>query len=364
MKSRFFFKWLIVLFGMTFSLSAQKTKGSSLNFTKLIPEHPEKNFFKMDNYNVWCNGVVKGDDGKYHMFFSRWKKSRGFDAWCTHSEVAHAVSDKLFGPYKFSDVTLPARGTKFWDGEMTHNPHVIRHKGKYYLYYTANTGSGYWKTTGDSVRPTMRDAEWWVNRNNQRVGVAVAKSPYGPWKRFDKPLLDTVAGRKTMGVPTVFLRPDGQFSIAYKSVMGNQKTTKTIVKHFIALSKNPLGPFKDYNKPFITSPKTDFPIDDHVEWYQEGKYYCIAKDHGDKITEHGIALLLFESANGLDWNLSKNSLVHKFNIVFSNGESFDFERFEMPKVYLEKGKVIALFLAAKEKGKENSFSVVLPVVYK
>jgi len=56
--------------------------------------------------------------------------------------------------------------------------------------------------------------------------------------------------------------------------------------------------------------------------------------------------------------------VHKFNITFSNGESFDFERFEMPKVYIEKGKVIALFLAAKEKGKEHSFSIVLPVVYK
>ena len=42
----------------------------------------------------------------------------------------------------------------------------------------------------------------------------------------------------------------------------------------------------------------------------------------------------------------------------------DFDRFEMPKVYMENGKVIALFLAAKPKGKEDSFSVVLPVIYK
>ncbi len=364
MKKQNVLKTVVLFLIVSFSLSAQNPNSGSLDFTKLIPEHPEKRIFAMEHYNIWCNGVVKGDDGKYHMFFSRWPKSRGFDAWCTHSEVAHAVADNLFGPYKFSDVTLPARGSQYWDGEMTHNPHVVRYKGKYYLYYTANTGSGHWKTTGDSVRPTMRDAEWWVNRNNQRVGVAVAKSPYGPWKRFDKPLLDTVPGRKTMGVPTVFIRPDGQFSLAYKSVMGNQKTTKTVVKHFIALSKNPLGPFKDYDKPFITSPKTDFPIDDHVEWYQDGKYYCIAKDHGDKITEHGIALLLFESDNGLDWSLSANSLVHKFNITFANGESMVFDRFEMPKVYLENGKVVALFLAAKYRGKENSFSVVLPVEYK
>jgi hypothetical protein len=31
---------------------------------------------------------------------------------------------------------------------------------------------------------------------------------------------------------------------------------------------------------------------------------------------------------------------------------------------MENGKVIALFLAAKPKGKEDSFSVVLPIVYK
>jgi len=60
-------------------------------------------------------------------------------------------------------------------------------------------------------------------------------------------------------------------------------------------------------------------------------------------------------------HISKNSLVHTFDITFSDGKSLVFDRFEMPKVYLEKGKVVALFLAAKPKGKEDSFSVALPV---
>jgi hypothetical protein len=66
----------------------------------------------------------------------------------------------------------------------------------------------------------------------------------------------------------------------------------------------------------------------------------------------------------LDWILSPNSLVHQFSITFKDGEKMDFDRFEMPKVYLENGKVVALFLAAKPKGREDSFSVVLPVNYK
>lgn len=351
-------------FNVAVPLNAAKTNPGSLDFSKLIPENPEKHIFSMSGYNVWCNGVVKGEDGKYHMYFSRWPVSRGFDAWVTHSEVAHAVSDNLFGPYRFSDICLPAHGNQFWDGEMTHNPHVIRYNGKYYLYYTANKGSGYWKTTADTVKPRMNHPEWWVNRNYQRIGVAVADSPYGPWKRFDKPLIDITPGRRTTGVPTVFQRPDGKFSLAYKSVMEKEGYKGGAVKHYISLSDSPLGPFKDYDKPFITSPKSDFPIDDHVEWFQNGKYYCIAKDHGDRITEHGIALLLFESPNGLDWTLSPNSLVHKFSITFKDGEHMEFDRFEMPKVYMENGKIVALFLAAKPKGKEDSFSVVLPVNYK
>jgi len=177
-------------------------------------------------------------------------------------------------------------------------------------------------------------------------------------------LIDIMPGRRTTGVPTVFQRPDGKFSLAYKSVMEKEGFKGGVVKHYISLSDSPVGPFRDYDKPFITSPKSDFPIDDHVEWFQDEKYYCIAKDHGDMIAEHGIAILLFESGNGLDWKLSSNSLVHKFSITFKNGEHMDFDRFEMPKVYMENGKVIALFLAAKPKGKEDSFSVILPVNYK
>ena len=69
-------------------------------------------FFSTDNY-TWCSGVIKGEDGKYHMFYSRWSHSKrtldddsmnyifnGFKEWGKYSEIAHAVSDKLNGPQK------------------------------------------------------------------------------------------------------------------------------------------------------------------------------------------------------------------------------------------------------------------------
>jgi len=59
------------------------------------------------NYNIWCGSEIKGDEGKYHLFNSRWPRKFGHVAWVTHSEVAHAVSDSPFGPWTHHDVALP-----------------------------------------------------------------------------------------------------------------------------------------------------------------------------------------------------------------------------------------------------------------
>jgi len=127
------------------------------------------------NYNLWCGSAVKGDDGKYHLFYSRWSRALGHKAWVTHSEVAHAVSDSPFGPWTHRDLALPPRGTNFWDGSCTHNPTVLRNGGKFSLYYMGNYGDG-----------VVREPLNGEHRNPQRIGVAVAGSPNGPWQRFDK----------------------------------------------------------------------------------------------------------------------------------------------------------------------------------
>ncbi|TXE12102.1 hypothetical protein FUA26_06785 [Seonamhaeicola algicola] len=141
------------------------------------------NFTDTDNITVWGGSAIKGEDGLYHMFYSRWKKNLGW-AWVTHSEIAHAVSTSPFGPFKHKDVVFPRRGAEYWDGLCTHNPTTHKFEGKYYLYYMGNTG--------DDVNPCVPGKiEYnWTHRNNQRIGVAVADNPNGPWKRFDEPLID------------------------------------------------------------------------------------------------------------------------------------------------------------------------------
>ncbi|MGQ1788106.1 MULTISPECIES: family 43 glycosylhydrolase [unclassified Saccharicrinis] len=360
MKIRYFITAIVCC--LSILIQAQ----TDFNFAELLPEKFDKaNIIEEEDYNVWGTNIIKGNDGKYHAIYSRWLKSRGHHGWVTHSEIAHAVSDKLTGPYTFKNVILPARGRDFWDGDCTHNPHVMEYKGKYYLYHMGNRGSGYWDNTPDDRMPLYKDAEWWVNRNNQRVGVAVADDLNGEWKRFDKPLIDVTGNRMMTSTPTISRRNDGIFLLAYKYVEPHPKFKNGKVVHVTATSRSPMGPFADTGIPFITHPTASFAIDDHVEWVFNGNYYCIAKDSRGAWSDYpdGSTMLFEGDDMGLRWNPAKNFLVLKAGeIKWTDGTVTKTARTaDMPKFYMENGIPKALIIAILPKNSEISYSLVIPL---
>ena len=44
---------------------------------------------ELEDYYVWCNSPIEGDDGKIHVFFSRWKAEKGMSGWINGCEIAH-----------------------------------------------------------------------------------------------------------------------------------------------------------------------------------------------------------------------------------------------------------------------------------
>lgn len=55
--------------------------------------------FSMEGYWVWCGSVIQGEDGRYHMFASRWPKTLPFHpGWGVASEIVRADSDTPRGP--------------------------------------------------------------------------------------------------------------------------------------------------------------------------------------------------------------------------------------------------------------------------
>ena len=319
--------------------------------------------FESDTMSIWGGSITKGNDGLYHMFYSRWKKDLGW-VWDSHSEIAHATSKSPFGPFKHKDVALEIRDSKLWDGLCTHNPTVHKFGDKYYLYYMGNTGDGkiYSKPGKIKLNP--------IHRNNQRIGVAVADSPNGPWKRFDKPLVDvskdsTAIDALMVSNPSITKRPDGGYLMVYKAV-GKKK--KGIwggpVVHCVATSESPTGPFVKYGKPVFLAEGHDFPAEDPFIWYEAGKYRAILKDMHGAFTDAGQALVLFESIDGFDWELSKNALVSKLEIKWKDGTVQKVAHLERPQVYLENGIPKVLVCASDVKdsaGVLQSFNVQIPI---
>ncbi len=339
---------------------------TNVSFADLLPEKFDKaNIIEEEEYNVWGTNIVKGKDGKYHAIYSRWLKSRGHHGWATHSEVAHAVSDQLTGPYEFMNLVLPPRRNEYWDGDCTHNPHVVEYNGKYYLYYMGNYGSGHWYATPNDSMPKMKDDEWWVNRNHQRIGVAVTDDLNGEWERFDKPLVDIDSSRRLVSTPVVSIRPDGRFLMVYKYVKEKEGMYGGRVVHVTALADSPLGPFEDTGVPFIETEASKFALDDHVEWFQDGKYYCIGKDHDGSLTpyDRGTMVLYTSDEEGLNWTLAEQPLVLKAGeLHWTDGSVTQCERTaDMPKLYFENGMPKALVIAVLPTGSEDSFSLVIPL---
>jgi len=351
------------------SADSEASAGDSLDFTQMIPPTlPRSIVFRQEGYNLWDPCVIRGDDGMFHLFYSRWPAKMGHVAWCTHAEIAWATSNSAAGPYQFQSVVLPARGSEYWDGHSVYNTCVVKIGKKFYLYYTGNRGTETWVADRGI---SSADKQWWVHRNNQRIGVAVADAPGGPWKRFDKPLIDVGPGFGTriIAVPNLVITPDGGYRLYYKTLAGGTGPFGGGVFHYGADAESPLGPFVPHPEPMVDKNKLmpnvdhhfDFHIDDHFEWIQNGRYYAIVKDHDAPfLTEHGRSLILFESPDGRRWHPSEHSLVKTFSISWKDGPTENFGRLEMPKLLLEGGHPTVLSLAAK-RADGRSFLVIIPL---
>ncbi|QDV86438.1 Glycosyl hydrolases family 43 [Stieleria magnilauensis] len=336
--------------------SAQDLK---IEFAKVL----RQSTFKSESHSIWGGSLVKGDDGWYHLFYSRWPKHLGW-AWVTDSEVAHAVSDSPFGPFQFKDVALPRRGREFWDGWCTHNPTVHRFGDKYYLYYMGNTGDG--MVTGTPGKEKLN----WNHRNNQRIGVAVADSPNGPWVRSDKPLLDVSRDEAAIDSlmtsnPSVCQRPDGGFLMVYKAV-GKEYPMPNggPVVHGVATSDHPTGPFKKHDRPIFTFQGERFPAEDPYIWHQNGKYRAIVKRIKHEGKQRVFSLVHYDSVDGFDWKPAKHHEISERIVQWEDGTVEQFEHLERPQVYLENGVPIALLCAADTRDANrvrHSFNIQIPL---
>lgn len=90
--------------------------------------------------SYWGGNILKGEDGKYHLFVCGWREDspKGHHEW-PRSIVYHTTSDNRFGPYHIQDTIGPG-----------HNPEAFKTRsGKYVIYvidhyYLSDNLNGPW----------------------------------------------------------------------------------------------------------------------------------------------------------------------------------------------------------------------------
>ncbi len=308
-----------------------------MNLHRMLEPIQTRSVLKSPDWHHWGGNMVKTADGTYHLVFARWPRERGFNAWVTHSEVAYATSNDPLGPFEVQG-TLLGRRAGSWDADNIHNPMMLEFDGQYYLYYTGNYGNG----------------EWWDHRNHQRVGVATAPHPSGPWQRFDRPIVDVTPGswdHLIANCPVVTRNDAGKYFMIYKGVADGPAPFGGKVRMGIATANNPLGPWiKQAVNPF-DHPGSQFPTDDNVLWFQNGTFWAIVKDYRGLFSGNGkTALVLFQSPDGLHWELAPHQLVTPYELFWQDGRiTRNIHRVDQPQLYFEQGRPRVLCLAIKEK---------------
>ena len=71
-----FSKYFLTLF-ILFLLHLQATKAQTSQKIKgQLQAISEDNIFLSEDYFNWGGSILKGEDGMYHLFYSRWPKSK------------------------------------------------------------------------------------------------------------------------------------------------------------------------------------------------------------------------------------------------------------------------------------------------
>lgn len=332
--------WLLLLTGCP--TQKDRYNEASLDFGKLLHPVPGHSVLEHHDYWVWGASMVRTANGKCHLFYSRWSKEFEFKEWIYKSEVAYATADQPDGPYTFQKVVLHGRGDAFWDENTAHNPHIKKFGDRYYLYFVSQNA----KELGLGERKN--------HIFSQRIGVAVASTPEGPWEICDQPLVDLQEGKPAHGYvtnPSVCQRPDGSFLMMMKSRPENWQDTEEFRSvHCLATAPNPDGPYTIAEEPVLTESTAEDPF----IWYGDDRYYAIVDDqYGNYLDVRGLAL--FESSDGFTWGPATNPMVSKVEIQWDDHTITPLRHLERPQLWFnETGQPSLLFLAAQKQTKDEN----------
>ena len=306
--------------------------------SKFVQSHTPGDFVLETSDDVWPWGMapIYDEDGKLHIFNSIIPHK---GTWKKNSKIVHWVADSIEGPF-----TL--RGDLFSSQiACYHNPQVAKVGDTYVLVYMLV----------DIENKKTKDCKL-------EVGIATAKSLYGPWTESPYnpvvPASGMMDGREITHAsnPTFVEDPGGKYRIYYKSRTRLPSGEESYREYSFAVSDHLEGPYVNYEgNPVLTYDEHEVDFEDGYAFYYNGAYYMILEDRlgvvdlleGKKISKSDVKAgghrpgIIYKSEDGIDWGIPM--IGYLTNTDYFGGKA---ARCERPHILWKDGKPEYLFISS------------------
>ncbi len=297
----------------------------------------------MKHWNYWDGAILRGEDGKYRMFASRWDQAKGHRDWY-NAQAIEAVSDSALGPYQDRGLMWPDN-----EGGKGHNVIALRLPDGSYAVVISETRNG------DVFTSLSIDGPW------QHLGmIQVNQDKFHSLRNpGDRQPLHGPHPKPWYGSNvSLVARPEGGFEIVQRSGQ-------------ILISKvNVLGPY-DVQGDSIYRALPGLPqdhldcLEDPVIWFSGGWYHILVNNWSDRRAYHLI------SRDGITgWKFQGVAYYPEADFIkYSDGTMNHWNKLERPGVLIEKGHVKAVTLAVidvpkeQEKGNNGHGSKVIVIPF-
>lgn len=312
-----------------------------MNFRNRIVPPSTGQIFGMQGFYVWDGSITRSSDGRYHLFASRWPESLGMRAWLTDSRIIRAEAARPTGPYEFVE-ELTALTSQAWSESMVHNPVITRIGDQFCLFYIGTRWDG---ADGAAAREN-NDHAWQHIRFQQRIGLATASHPAGPWTPCPgNPILQPRPDHWDACItvnPSVLELAPGNLLMVYKSTAGPREPLILGA----ATAKVPEGPYARVEP----SPLFGDDVEDPCMWAENGRYWMLVKDMTGDVGGYRHGGLLYVSDDALHWDRAEPVQAYDRVIRWQDAPAEEVQFVERPFVYTENGRPHLLCNAIRRPG--------------
>ena len=276
---------------------------------------PETGKLRVKDWCYWDGSIVKDDEGKYHMYASRWSQEFHHSVgWTKDSKGIHAVSNNLCGPYQDLGLIWPQ-----WQGGKGTNVIGLRmHDGRYAVV-TSEIVPGQVFVSDNPYGPFELLGDFKIDPNGYYPG----------WGRYNELDFGALKGGSVGNLANVMiiLRPDGRYMM--------------LARHCVPMisEEGILGPYKMLGRKAWLDVKglPQFKMEDPTIWYADGLYHIVVNFHGADSTFH------LTSEDGLQNWKNRGLAFHRDGEVFKHrdGTVENWYTVQRATVYTEDNRIKA-----------------------